>query len=89
MEGLGISRSITEALNALIIILVLKFKGYFKEVNFRWTKQAFKNWGNYLKFSIPMGSILYLDWIASDLQTLFVASIKDKDQFSGKFIILL
>lgn len=67
MLGLGIGRSVTEFLNMAFLLLVLNFFGFFKNIDFMWTKQAFQNLWGYLKFSIPMGSILYLDWIASDL----------------------
>lgn len=30
-----------------------------------------------------MGSIIYMDWIASEMQTIFVAALKDEDAASG------
>lgn len=67
MFGLGLGRSVTEFLNAFILIVIVRYKGLFPKINFKWGKEAFTNWGNYLKLSIPMGSILYFDWIAADI----------------------
>lgn len=67
MLGLGLSRSVTELLNAVLILVIVNWGNFFSEVKLRWTKKAFKNWWVYLKLSLPMGSILYFEWIASDV----------------------
>lgn len=38
MFGLGLSRSVTEFLNAFLIILIVKLGGFFKEVRLMWSK---------------------------------------------------
>lgn len=108
MEGFGIARSVTEGLNAILIICMVIFlkkwgnqNDEIQKLNFSgFSKKSFKNLGSQLAIAIPMGSILYLDWVAAgkkiiffmekflffdkifkflDMQTFFVASIKDKD----------
>jgi len=67
MYGLGLSRSITEFLNCVILFGIVKYKNLFPDVKFLWGKEAFKGWFNLLKFTLPMGSIIYMDWIASEM----------------------
>ena len=38
MFGVGLARSITEGLSAVILLLLIKFKGYFSELDLSWTK---------------------------------------------------
>ena len=78
MFGIGLARSITEFLNMICLFAVLKIGKFFEELHLLWTKKAFTHWIGYIKYSLPMGSVLYLDWIASDLQTLFVSMNGEK-----------
>jgi hypothetical protein len=67
MYGVGLGRTTTEFISAFVVISYLNIKGLFKELNLMISRQAFKNWGNYLRYSIPMGCTMYIDWLSSDL----------------------
>lgn len=44
---------------------------------------AFSKWLNYLKISIPVGSLCYLEWMFFEIETIVIALLHDPSALAG------
>ncbi|KAL4505237.1 hypothetical protein ABPG72_016304 [Tetrahymena utriculariae] len=84
--GIGISRAISEMLDFILLLYHIKQKHLCDEVwDISYSRQyLFSDWIPFLKISIPVGALVFLEWIFFEIQTILVGMIKDDKQLAGQ-----
>ena len=67
--GAALARILTESMNLSIIYYLVNKKKINVRCPIKLTKLAFREWGNFLKFAVPIGSLLTLEWFSYELFT--------------------
>lgn len=68
--GAALARDVTEAINVIILFVILYVKNQKEEkFSLKFTKLAFKGWTELTKFCLPIGGLLFLEWIGYELFT--------------------
>ncbi|EAR86218.1 MATE efflux family protein (macronuclear) [Tetrahymena thermophila SB210] len=86
IKGAAIARIITEAMNLSIVYYLVCKNRINERCSIQLTKLAFQEWGSFLKFAIPIGSLLTLEWFSYELFTLQASNLPD-DQFGAHVIM--
>ncbi|EDK31584.2 multidrug resistance pump protein (macronuclear) [Tetrahymena thermophila SB210] len=84
--GIGFSRAVSEMLGFILLRYQIKQKHLCDEVwDIPYRKQfLLDNWIPFLKISIPVGALLFLEWIFSEIQIILVGMLKDDKQLAGQ-----
>ncbi|EAR95692.2 MATE efflux family protein (macronuclear) [Tetrahymena thermophila SB210] len=86
ISGMGIARTVSELSGYLLLCFFIKKRHLFVEIwnqpyNFQ---SMFQEWIPFLKISIPVGSLVFLEWIFFELQTIIVAMLDDANILAGQ-----
>ncbi|KAL4462651.1 hypothetical protein ABPG74_000481 [Tetrahymena malaccensis] len=84
--GIGFSRAVTEFLSFILLRYQIVQKHLCEEIwKIPYNRQfLFDNWIPFLKISIPVGALLFLEWIFFEIQIILVGMIKDDKQLAGQ-----
>ncbi|KAL4467422.1 hypothetical protein ABPG72_011020 [Tetrahymena utriculariae] len=84
--GAALARDVIEAINVIMLFIFLYNKNK-KEDKFslKLTKLAFKGWSELTKFCLPIGGLLFLEWIGYELFTFQATHLSDSE-FSAHVI---
>jgi len=80
LEGVAFARCITEWLNFLLTLTYIKISGVTKESWIPWTRALF-DWDGikaFIQVTIPIGSVLFLDWMCYEVFTILAGHFGDK-----------
>lgn len=77
LVGVALSKVITEFLNAVLLIVVIKKFDLSKEAWIPWSPEALEDVFNFFKEISTIGSSIYLEWIAFESTIIIVGLLKD------------
>jgi len=85
LVGIGYARSVSEYLGYVILVLIIKKKNLIAETwYFSYDfKIIFSNWIDFLKIAIPVGSLVFLEWIFFEIQTILIGKLNNNAMLAG------
>ena len=76
--GAGIAKVISDLLQLLLLLILIKYRKAFANTWWPWSRQSFKGWIKFLKVTIPVGSIVYLEWFAFEFYAIQAANLSNQ-----------
>jgi MATE family multidrug resistance protein len=70
VTGAALARTFIEFLNIFVVLKLCIKKNIHTKFDMHISKAAFKEWGHFLKYVIPIGSLLTLEWLSYELFTM-------------------
>ena len=80
--GLAMARNLAEIIQFLFLKFYIKKKDIFRETYIPFTTKAFEGWGQYLKISIPIAAIIYLEWTIFEIQIVMAGNLT-REELAG------
>ena len=83
--GIGLARSVSEYLGYFCLAVIIKRKNLLPETwNFRYDlKIVFSDWIGFLRVAIPVGSLVFLEWIFFEVQTILIGQLNNNSMLAG------
>ena len=75
--GAAMVRNCCEMSALVVIVYVLRYKKTYPKTMIPFHPDSLKNWGEYLKVSVPIGAMVYLQWTFFEIQTILVSIVNN------------
>eukprot|EP01017_Pseudomicrothorax_dubius_P010000 TRINITY_DN13515_c0_g1_i2.p1 TRINITY_DN13515_c0_g1~~TRINITY_DN13515_c0_g1_i2.p1 ORF type:complete len:349 (-),score=15.03 TRINITY_DN13515_c0_g1_i2:56-1042(-) len=85
--GAAIALTATEIFKLIVILLFIKYFGLCKETWGGWSKKCLQGWLDFVKVCLPLGMLLYVEWLAFELYAFQVGLLGDNTQMASYVII--